>query len=91
MNELIVNLRVELTTRGLDAGPHTIHWHLHQHGHIVSVSTIRRRLLNAGLIAPAPRQRPKSPYLRFEADLPNEPWQSDFTHYWLRKRRRHRR
>ena len=32
---------------------------------------------------PAPAKRPKSSYLRFEADQPNETWQSDFTHYRL--------
>ena len=49
----------------------------------MSVSTIRRSLLSAGLITPAPRKRPKTSYIRFEADLPNETWQSDFTHIWL--------
>ena len=82
--EQIANLRVELTKDGLDAGPHTIQWHLQQHHDItVSVSTIRRRLLAAGLIEPAPKKRPKSSYIRFEAALPNETWQSDFTHIWL--------
>lgn len=37
----------------------------------------------AGLIKPAPRKRPRSSYIRFQADLPNETWQSDFTHYRL--------
>jgi len=83
LNDQIVNLRHELTAAGLDAGPHTIQWHLHQAGHTVSVSTIRRRLLTAGLITPEPKKRPKSSYIRFEADLPNETWQSDFTHYRL--------
>jgi transposase InsO family protein len=40
-------------------------------------------LIAAGLITPEPKKRPKSSYLRFEADLPNECWQSDFTHYPL--------
>lgn len=84
LNEKIVNLRVDLTRRGLDAGPATIQWHLQRDGHTVSISTIRRRLIDAGLIEPAPRKRPKSSYVRFEADLPNETWQSDFTHYRLR-------
>jgi len=84
VNTRIVNLRVELTGQGLDAGPHTIQWHLKGEGHTVSVSTIRRRLLAAGLIEPAPKKRPRSSYIRFEADLPNETWQSDFTHYRLR-------
>ena len=83
VNKQIVNLRVDLTTRGLDAGPHTIQWHLANQGHTVSVSTIRRRLVTAGLITPEPKKRPKSSYIRFEADLPNETWQSDFTHYRL--------
>jgi len=84
VNQAIVNLREELVSDGLDAGPHTIQWHLAQHHNInVSVSTIRRRLLAAGLIDPAPKKRPKSFYIRFEAALPNETWQSDFTHIWL--------
>ncbi len=83
VNKQIVNLRVDLTTRGLDAGPHTIQWHLANQGHTVSVSTIRRRLVTAGLITPEPKKRPKSSYIRFEAELPNEMWQSDFTHQRL--------
>ena len=27
--------------------------------------------------------RPKSTYIRFQADLPNETWQADFTHHRL--------
>ena len=84
VNEHIVNLRVELDSQGLDTGPETIKWHLHQHHNIdVSISTIRRRLLAAGLIEPQPKKRPKSSYIRFEAELPNEMWQSDFTHQRL--------
>ena len=30
-----------------------------------------------------PKKRPRSSYVRFEADLPNEMWQSDFTHWRL--------
>ena len=82
--ELIVNLRVGLTDQGLDAGPETIVWHLeHHHGITVSISTVRRRLIDAGLVEPEPRKRPRSSYIRFEADLPNECWQSDFTHWRL--------
>ncbi len=84
VNELIVNLRVQLTADGLDAGPNTIQWHLkHHHQITVSVSTIRRRLVAAGLVTPNPKKRPKTSYLRFEAELPNETWQSDFTHIYL--------
>jgi len=83
VNQQVVNLRETLTSQGLDAGPHTIQWHLQRGGHNVSVSTIRRRLLAAGLITPEPKKKPKSSYIRFEADLPNETWPSDFTHYRL--------
>ena len=38
--ELIVALRKELAGQGLDAGPHTIAWHL-QHRHQVTVSPRR--------------------------------------------------
>jgi len=85
--ELITNLRVELTAQGLDAGPETIRWHLHdRHGQTVSVSTIRRYLVASGLVSPEPKKRPKSSYIRFEAALPNECWQSDFTHWRLADR-----
>jgi len=82
--ELIVLLRKELAGRGLDAGPDTIAWHLaHHHRVKVSPATISRYLARAGLVVPEPRKRPKSSYLRFEAEQPNECWQSDFTHYPL--------
>jgi len=82
--ELIVALRKELAGQGLDAGPHTIAWHLdHHHQVTVSAATISRYLTRAGLVTPDPAKRPKSSYLRFEAELPNECWQSDFTHYPL--------
>ena len=82
--ELVVNLRSELSAQGLDAGPHTVCWHLQQRHQItVSPSTIRRRFVDLGLVEPNAKKRPKSSYVRFEADLPNEMWQSDFTHWPL--------
>ncbi len=79
--ELIVNLRRTLTGQGLDAGAETIRWHLQcDHDVAVSASTIRRVLHRAGLIEPAPKKRPKSSYIRFQAELPNEMWQTDMTH-----------
>jgi transposase InsO family protein len=81
---LIVQLREKLTTAGLDAGPDTIAWHLaHHHGTTVSAATISRYLTRAGLVTPAPKKRPKSSYVRFAATMPNQTWQSDFTHYRL--------
>jgi len=80
----IIELRQQLTARGHDAGPVTIAWHLEQEGlHAPSTSTIRRILHAAGLITPEPRKRPKNSFIRFEADSPNETWQSDFTHWPL--------
>jgi hypothetical protein len=35
------------------------------------------------LVTPEPRKRPRSSYLRFQAELPNQCWQSDFTNYRL--------
>ena len=82
--ELAVNLRAELESQGLDAGPHTIAWHLQQRHQIaVSPPTIRRRLVELGLVEPNPKKRPRSSYVRFAADLPNQMWQSDFTHWRL--------
>jgi transposase InsO family protein len=82
--ELIRRLRKELVEAGLDAGPDTIAWHLtHRHQLQVSVSTVARTLAREGLVVPEPKKRPKSSYLRFESAMPNECWQSDFTHYRL--------
>ena len=81
---LIIDLRRALTDKGLDNGPHTIRWHLEQHhDQVVSVATIWRHLNRAGLIVPEPKKKPKTAYIRFCADLPNETWQSDFTHWHL--------
>jgi transposase InsO family protein len=81
---LIVALRDGFAGKGLDHGPQTIAWHLqHHHGITVAVSTIHRHLTAAGLITPTPQKRPKSSYIRFAADQPNERWQADFTHWWL--------
>jgi|ERR1700733_3204695 transposase InsO family protein len=82
--DLIVRLRKELTDQGLDAGPVTIAWHLERHHQTrVSPATISRHLTRRGLVTPEPRKRPKSSYIRFAADQPNECWQADFTHYPL--------
>ena len=82
--DLIVRLRKELAGQGLDAGPHTIRWHLeHHHGLRVSPATVSRHLAARGLVTAEPAKRPKSSYIRFQAEQPNECWQSDFTHYPL--------
>jgi transposase InsO family protein len=82
--ELIIRVRKELAGRGQDAGPHTICWHLEHHHQVrVSAATVSRHLARAGLVIPEPAKRPRSSYLRFAAEQPNECWQSDFTHYRL--------
>ena len=82
--ELIVELRRQLASQGLDAGADTIQWHLkHRHHLEVHPATIHRTLQRHALITPAPEKRPRSSYVRFEAELPNETWQSDFMHYPL--------
>ena len=82
--DLIIRLRKELSGQGLDAGPQTIAWHLEHHYQLnVSAATVSRYLSRAGLVTPNPAKRPKSSYIRFEADMPNECWQSDFTHHPL--------
>ena len=71
--ELIIKLRKELAGQGLDAGPATIAWHLEHHHQLrVSAATISRYLARAGLVTAQPRKRPRSSYIRFQAQLPNE-------------------
>jgi transposase InsO family protein len=81
---LIIDIRRTLAGKGLDAGPHTIAWHLEHHHRLqVSVASISRHLAAAGLIEPSPNKRPKASYIRFAAEQPNERWQADFTHWSL--------
>ena len=88
--ELVLRLRKQLTEAGLDAGADTLGWHLtHHHATTLSRATINRILVRAGAVTPEPSKRPKSSYCRFEAELPNECWQSDFTHYRLTDGTRH--
>ncbi|MGH2555322.1 MAG: IS481 family transposase [Actinomycetota bacterium] len=80
----IVALRKDLTEQGLDAGAETIRYHLAlRRGDVPSVSTIWRVLRRRGFVTPQPHKRPKSSWIRFEARLPNERWQSDVTHWTL--------
>jgi transposase InsO family protein len=82
--QLVLELRKTLAEAGLDAGADTIGWHLtHRHDTRLSRATINRILTRAGAVVPEPAKRPKSSYIRFEAEQPNETWQSDFTHYRL--------
>src|ERR1700694_453451 len=81
---LILKLRTDLTAAGFDAGAHTISYHLAEKVEKVpSVSTIWRILCRNRLITPEPHKRPKSSFIRFQAELPNEMWQMDATHWLL--------
>jgi transposase InsO family protein len=81
----VIELRRSLQKSGHDAGPHTIAAHLErEHGTSPAVSTIWKILTRHGLVIPEPKKRPRSSYLRFQAELPNETWQSDFTHWRLK-------
>jgi transposase InsO family protein len=83
-NEIVL-LRKQLAEEGLDAGAHTIFFHLtRRHGSSPSVSTIMRVLRRRGCVVPEPKKRPRSSFIRFQAALPNECWQSDMTHWALR-------
>jgi transposase InsO family protein len=80
----VMRLRQELVAAGHDAGPDTIAHHLKgQVDHVPSVATVGRILKRNGLITPQPHKRPKSSFIRFEAQLPNETWQLDATPWQL--------
>jgi transposase InsO family protein len=84
VQDLVLRLRKQLLEQGLDAGAHTITWHVAQHHRTtVSPATVWRILSRHGHITPEPKKRPKSSYIRFEAEFPNQMWQTDFTHYRL--------
>ena len=64
--ELIVSTRDNLAGRGLDAGPTTI-FEQH-HAMTVSPATVHRYVKAAGRVTGEPKKKPKSSYIRFEAD-----------------------
>ena len=80
----IVSLREQLLSQGHDCGAETIAYHLAgRFEQVPSVSTIWRILRREGLVVPQPQKRPRSSLIRFEAELPNEMWQADITHWRL--------
>lgn len=85
LEDQIIRLRQELSKQGLDAGAETIRSHLQTSGvnRLPATSTIWRALTRRGLVTPQPRKRPKGAGKRFAADLPNERWQADLTHWQL--------
>ena len=82
--DLILAIRKRLSAQGLDAGADTIAWHLDHHHHItVSRATIYRIVRRHDLVVAEPKKKPRSSYIRFQAEQPNETWQADFTHHRL--------
>ena len=80
----VVRLRQELSEAGFDAGPQTILHHLQgKVEQLPSAATVWRILKRQGLIKPEPRKRPRSSFIRFEAQLPNQTWQCDATPWQL--------
>ena len=80
----IIAIRKRLDRAGHESGAATIAAHLERrHGHGPAVSTIWRILTDRGYVTPQPHKRPKSSYIRFEAAMPNELWQTDITHWAL--------
>ena len=84
VEEAIVLLRKQLVEEGLDAGAETIQFHLGRLGfQAPSIATIWRILRRRGFVAPQPAKRPRSSYCSFAAELPNQMWQADMTHWQL--------
>ena len=84
VEDAIVALRKDLAEAGHDAGAQTIAWHLRrQAGCAPSAATIWRILSRRGFVTPQPHKRPRSSWHRFQADLPNQLWQADITHWPL--------
>jgi len=84
VEDAIIGLRKQLGGAGHDAGAETIAWHLRaQTGTAPSVATIWRVLSRRGFVIPQPHKRPRSSWRRFQAELPNELWQADITHWPL--------
>src|SRR5438477_4872702 len=82
--DAILELRAQLSAAGLDAGPQTILHHLAaRFDKTPSRVTVWRILKRNGLISAEPHKRPKASFIRFEAELPNELWQTDATEWPL--------
>lgn len=84
--QAILRLREQLQDAGHDCGPVTIAYHLTKEvgeQRVPSVCTIWRILKREGLIVPQPQKKPRSSLIRFQAELPNEMWQTDITHWQL--------
>ena len=81
---IVLEIRRHLIAAGHDAGANSIAFHLV--GRVdkpPALVTIWRILGRNGQITPEPHKRPRSSFKRFEAELPNQMWQADSTHWQL--------
>lgn len=87
VEDVIVDLRKQLTEFGLDAGAATIRFHLPARlGEEVAVpseATIWRVLSRRGFVAPQPNKAPKHSHRSFNAERANQCWQIDDTDWTL--------
>ena len=86
LEDTIVRLRKTLDKQGYDAGAATIAEYLTRDPSVTNVpavSTIWRILSRRGFVTPQPQKRPRSAWKRFQAELPNQCWQADVTHWRL--------
>jgi transposase InsO family protein len=79
----VLDLRSTLENQGLDAGADTLQALLAREGVSLGRTTIWRILKRNDAITPQPQKKPRSAWTRFEADQPNQTWQSDVTHWRL--------
>jgi transposase InsO family protein len=84
VQDQVLELRRELVSAGHDAGPESIAYLLiGRTQQVPSAATVWRILKRHGLITPQPHKRPRSSFIRFQAQLPNETWQVDATPWQL--------
>ena len=84
MRQRVIMTHDNLVLTGMDAGPQSVLDRLQNDpGPIPSRVTIWRILKDNGRVKNQPQKRPRSSWHRFQASLPNEMWQSDFTHVRL--------
>lgn len=81
---MVLDMRDDLVAQGWDAGAESIRDRLLANGEQPpSRATIHRIVSAADRVTPEPHKRPRSSWIRFEAALPNQTWQSDMTHWQL--------
>ena len=84
VEDVVLELRRELIAAGHDAGAQSIAHHLvGRVAKVPALVTVWRILSRNGLITPEPHKRPRCSFKRFEAELPNQMWQADSTHWQL--------